>query len=41
MKDVLTEMKNTLQRTNSRTDETEDQFRDLEDKKTENTQSEQ
>ena len=34
-------MKNILQGINSKVDEAEDQIRDLEDKKVENTQSEQ
>ena len=37
MKDTLTEMKNNLQGINSIVDEAEDQLRDLEDKKAENT----
>ena len=41
MKNILTEMKNTLQGTNSVVDEAKDQIRDLEDKEAENTQSEQ
>ena len=41
MKTTITEMKNILQGINSKVDEAEDQIRDLEDKKVENTQSEQ
>ena len=40
MKTTLTEMKDTLQGINSRVDEAEDQIRDLEDERAENTQSE-
>ena len=41
MKDTLTETKNTLQGINSRADEAEKQINSLENKETENTQSEQ
>ena len=41
MKNTLTEMKNMLQGISNGVDEAEDQIRDLEYKKTENTQSEQ
>ena len=40
MKNILIEMKNTLQGINSRADEAENQTSNLEDKEVENTQSE-
>ena len=41
MKNILNEMKDTLQNINSEVDKAEDQIRNLEHKKAENTQSEQ
>ena len=41
MKDILIEVKNNLQRNNSRMDEAEDQIKDLEHKEAKNNQSEQ
>ena len=41
MKNIWTKMKNTLQGLNCEVDEEKDQIRDWEDKKAENTQSEQ